>query len=139
MRRRLSTLPLLAALLPMASAQAVVAPPVCSDGLSTAAETRCLLEALQAVDRRLEQALTTVAAEARSVPGEMYQTLWRENLKRIYGTSTDPRQQAETFRRERQRVCAFAKSVAFQGSGYGVMTSRCELALSETLLEQLKP
>jgi uncharacterized protein YecT (DUF1311 family) len=118
---------------------ASAAPPVCTSALSTAAETRCLQDALKEMDRRLDQALAAVAAEARGVPGETFQTLWRENLSGFYGTSVDPQQQAESFRTERRRVCAYAKSVAFQGTGYGVMTTSCELALTQTLLEQMRP
>jgi hypothetical protein len=29
--------------------------------------------------------------------------------------------------------------MAFQGTGYGIFTTRCELALTQTLLDQLKP
>jgi hypothetical protein len=36
-------------------------------------------------------------------------------------------------------VCAYAKSGGFQGSGYGITTTRCELALTRTLLNELKP
>ncbi len=95
--------------------------------------------ALQAADRRLETALARVVSEARSVPGATFAALWRDNLTGLYRTSADPQQQAEAFRSERRQVCAFAKSVGFQGTGYGIATTRCELALTETLLQQLKP
>jgi hypothetical protein len=36
-------------------------------------------------------------------------------------------------------VCAYAKSLGFQGTGYGITTTRCELALTRMLLEELKP
>ena len=112
---------------------------VCSSSQSTVAESRCLAEALQAADRRLEAALARVAAEAASVPGDTFKPLWRENLTGFYRTSADPKQQAEAFRAERRQVCAYAKSVSFQGTGYGIFTTRCELALTRTLLDQLKP
>jgi hypothetical protein len=47
--------------------------------------------------------------------------------------------QAEAFRANRREVCAYAKSVGFQGTGYGINTTRCELALTRTLLDELKP
>ena len=47
--------------------------------------------------------------------------------------------QAEAFRDNRKAVCAYAKSVGFQGTGYGITTTRCELALTRTLLDELKP
>ena len=57
----------------------------------------------------------------------------------LYGTSVEPMKQAEAFRANRRAVCAYAKSVGFQGTGYGVTTTRCELALTRTLLDELKP
>ena len=89
--------------------------------------------------RQLLQALTAVAREAKQVPGPTFQTLWRGNLTGFYRTSADPLQQAEAFRANRRAVCAYAKSVGFQGTGYGISTTRCELALTRTLLDELKP
>lgn len=97
------------------------------------------MEELQAEDRRLEIAMARVAVQAASVPGDTFAALWRENLTGFYRTSADSRQQAESFRSERRRLCADAKSVGFQGMGYGIVTTRCELALTRTLLDQLKP
>jgi hypothetical protein len=65
--------------------------------------------------------------------------LWRENLTKFYRTTSDPRQQAHRFRAERRQACAFAKSVSFQGTGYGIFMTRCELALSKTMLDQFQP
>jgi hypothetical protein len=68
------------------------------------------------------------------------QALWQETLKGFYKTSADPMQQADAFRTNRRSVwCAYAKSVGFQGTGCGITTTRCELALTRTLLDQLKP
>jgi uncharacterized protein YecT (DUF1311 family) len=125
-----------APLLPLAPAKASE---VCSDAQSTVAETRCVMEALQAADRKLGAALARVASEASSVPDGTFAALWRENLTGFYRTSADPKQQAEAFRAERRQVCAYAKSVSFQATGYGIFTTRCELALTRTLLDQLKP
>jgi uncharacterized protein YecT (DUF1311 family) len=136
--RRVIVLPLLGALfslLPFPSSAA----PLCPDSLSTADQTRCLIKALEASDRQLEQALMVVAKEAKQVPGPTFQALWQENLKGFYGTSADPMKQAEAFRANRRAVCAYAKSVGFQGTGYGITTTRCELALTGTLLDELKP
>jgi hypothetical protein len=103
------------------------------------AETRCLIQALASLDQQLDKATARVTAEAASIPGETFRTLWRDNLTNLYQTSADPRQQAAAFRNERRKVCAFAKSVGYQGTGYGISTTRCELALTQTLLTQLKP
>jgi uncharacterized protein YecT (DUF1311 family) len=112
---------------------------VCTPSESTMVETRCVMEALQAKDRELGKALVRVASEARQVPSVTFQTLWRDNLTGFYKTSADPNEQAHAFRAERRKVCAYAKSVSFQGTGYGIFTTRCELALTQTLLEQLRP
>lgn len=129
---------LLGALIPLLP-QPAAAAPVCSDTLSTAEQTRCLMKALEASDRQLQKALAGVAQEAKGVPGATFQSLWRENLKGFAGTSPDPVKQAESFRANRRAVCAYAKSVGFQGTGYGITTTRCELALTRTLLDELKP
>ena len=57
----------------------------------------------------------------------------------LYGTSVEPMKQAGAFRANRRAMCAYAKSVGFQGTGYGINTTRCELALTRTLLGELKP
>ena len=135
------TLPLLLALslVPLQPQPAPAQEEVCSATSSTVAESRCVRAALQSMDEKLETALTRVAEEARQVPSEVFQTLWRENLTGFYETSADPQAQASAFKAERRKVCAYAKSLAFQGTGYGIFTMRCELAMTQTLLDQLKP
>lgn len=129
---------LAASLVPLLPLQAPAAE-VCTPSESTVAETRCVMEALEARDRELEKALVRVANEAKQVPSETFQTLWRDNLTGFYKTSANPSEQALAFRAERRKVCAYAKSLSFQGTGYGIFTTRCELALTQTLLEQLRP
>ena len=136
--RYLLALSLLSGLLPLMPLPSSAAS-VCPESLSTADQTRCLIQALESRDRQLLQALTAVAREAKQVPGPTFQTLWRGNLTGFYRTSADPLQQAEAFRANRRAVCAYAKSVGFQGTGYGISTTRCELALTRTLLDELKP
>jgi uncharacterized protein YecT (DUF1311 family) len=111
----------------------------CSDAQSTVQSTRCLIQSLEALDRKLDAALGAVATEAAGVPGDRFQTLWRDNLTSFYGTSADPTEQAKAFRQERRKVCAYAKSMAFQGTGYGIFTTSCEIELTETLLKQFEP
>lgn len=67
-----------------------------------------------------------VASEARQVPSEKLQTLWRDNLTGFYKTSADPNEQARASRAERRNVCAYANSVSFQRTGYGILKIRCE-------------
>jgi len=136
--RRVIVLSLLGGLLPLLPSPSSAAP-VCPESLSTTDQTRCLMKELEASDRQLQQALMGVAKEAKQVPGPTFQALWQENLKGFYKTSADPMQQAEVFRANRRAVCAYAKSVGFQGTGYGITTTRCELALTRTLLDELKP
>ena len=136
--RRAIVLSLLGALIPLLPSPSSAAP-VCPESLSTTDQTRCLIKELEASDRQLQQALMGVAKEARQVPGPTFQALWQENLKGFYNTSADPMQQAEAFRANRRAVCAYAKSVGFQSTGYGITTTRCELALTRTLLDELKP
>ena len=136
--RRVIVLSLLGGLLPLLPSPSSAAP-VCPESLSTTDQTRCLIKELEASDRQLQQALMGVAKEAKQVPGPTFQALWQENLKGFYKTSADPMQQAEVFRANRRAVCAYAKSVGFQGTGYGITTTRCELALTRTLLNELKP
>lgn len=97
------------------------------------------MAALKDRDRELDQALARVVQEAQQVPGPTFQTLWRENITGFYRTTVDPRQQAEAFRAQRRAVCAYAKSVGLQGTGYGISTTRCELALTQALLQELCP
>jgi uncharacterized protein YecT (DUF1311 family) len=136
--RRALVLSLLAVLPPLLASPSLAAP-ACPEPLSTAEQTRCLIKELEASDRQLMQALMAVAKEAQQVPGAPFQALWRQNLTGFYGTSADPLKQAEAFRANRRAVCAYAKSVGFQGTGYGITTTRCELALTRTLLDELKP
>jgi uncharacterized protein YecT (DUF1311 family) len=136
--RRAIALSLLATLLPLLPNPSSAAP-ICPESLSTADQTRCLMKALETSDAKLQQALMRVAKEAQQIPGQTFQALWKENLKGFYKTSADPLKQAEAFRANRRAVCAYAKSVGFQGTGYGITTTRCELALTRTLLDELKP
>ncbi len=136
--RRAIALSLLGSLLPLLPNPSSAAP-LCPESLSTADQTRCLIKALETSDAKLQQALMGVAKEAQQIPGPTFQALWKENLKGFYGTSADPLKQAEAFRANRRAVCAYAKSVGFQGTGYGITTTRCELALTRTLLDELKP
>lgn len=94
---------------------------------------------LQAIDQELEQAIEGAACKAGKVPREMCQPLWHHNLSGFYRTSAAPRQQAAAFRAGRRKVSAYAKSLAFQGTGDGRHTMRGELALSQTLPEPLQP
>lgn len=109
----------------------------CDQSLSTAKQVRCLEMALNTADQQLVEAFKAVAIEATSVSGASYEALWKENLEGFYRTSSDPKQQAAAFRSARQSACAYAKSIGFQGTGYGISTLSCELELTEVMLNQL--
>ena len=69
----------------------------------------------------------------------VFSTLWRDNLTGFFQTSADPHEQFKRFQAERRQICAYAKSMAFQGTGYGSFIRHCELALNQALRDELKP
>ena len=69
----------------------------------------------------------------------LFSTLWRDNLTGFFQTSVDPQEQLKRFQTERRQICAYAKSMAFQGAGYGSFSRHCELGLNQALRDQLKP
>ncbi|APD49164.1 hypothetical protein BM449_00940 [Synechococcus sp. SynAce01] len=129
----------LVALLPPLQGAAHAEQDACSDAMTTVETSRCLVKVLRKLDQELEEALGGVAKQAQAVPEDDFQGLWRDNLRNVFRTSPDPIRQAEAFRRERRKVCAYAKSLSFQGSGYGIFTTSCEIELSKTMLDQFRP
>ena len=111
----------------------------CRDSLSTVELNRCLDQALTQSDADLLRELKQVALDAAEVPGAMFSTLWRDNLTGFFQTSADPKEQFQRFQAERRQICAYAKSMAFQGTGYGSFIRHCELALNQSLQDQLEP
>jgi len=126
----------------MATAMApTVAEPItpCQDSVSTLELNRCLDQAMSQSDADLLRELKQVALNAAEVPSTMFSTLWRDNLTGFFQTSADPQEQFKRFQAERRQICAYAKSMAFQGTGYGSFIRHCELALNQALRDQLKP
>ena len=111
----------------------------CQDSVSTLELNRCLDQALTQSDADLLRELKQVARDAAEVPGAMFSTLWRDNLTGFFQTSADPQEQFNRFQSERRQICAYAKSMAFQGTGYGSFIRHCELGLNQALQDQLKP
>ena len=111
----------------------------CQDSASTVELNRCLDQALTQSDADLLRELKQVALDAAKVPSAMFSTLWRDNLTGFFQTSSDPQEQFQRFQAERRQICAYAKSMAFQGTGYGSFVRHCELALNDALLRQLEP
>ena len=111
----------------------------CQDSVSTLELNRCLDQALRQSDADLLQELKQVALDVAEVPSTVFSTLWRDNLTDFYQTSADPQEQFKRFQAERRQICAYAKSMAFQGTGYGSFIRHCELGLNQALQDQLKP
>ena len=111
----------------------------CQDSVSTLELNRCLDQALNQSDADLLRELRQVARDAAEVPSTVFSTLWRDNLTGFFQTSADPKEQFQRFQAERRQICAYAKSMAFQGTGYGSFIRHCELALNQALLQQLEP
>ena len=118
-----------------------IAKPVtpCRDSLSTLELNRCMDQALDQSDADLLRKLKRIALDAAEVPSPVFSTLWRDNLTGFFQTSADPKEQFKRFQAERRQICAYAKSMAFQGTGYGSFIRHCELALNQALLQQLEP
>ena len=118
-----------------------IAEPVtpCQDSVSTLELNRCLDQALRQSDADLLRELKQVALDVAEVPSTVFSTLWRDNLTDFYQTSADPQEQFKRFQAERRQICAYAKSMAFQGTGYGSFIRHCELGLNQALQDQLKP
>ena len=111
----------------------------CAAAISTVELSRCISTALQRKDAELLAGFQRLAAQVAEVPSPVFNTLWRDNLTGFFQTSADPKIQLGRFQAERKKVCAYAKSMAFQGTGYGIFVRQCELALSDALLQQLEP
>ena len=111
--------------------------PGCSDGLSTVEMTRCVRAALEQKDRALQQAMAAIPREVANVPSATFKLLWEDTLTGFFKTSTNPQEQFEAFRSARLNACAFMQSLAFQGTGFGIFVTNCEIRLTDGLLEQL--
>ena len=118
-----------------------IAEPVtpCQNSVSTLELNRCLDQALRQSDADLLRELKQVAVDVAEVPSTVFSTLWRDNLTDFYQTSADPQEHFKRFQAERRQICAYAKSMAFQGTGYGSFIRHCELGLNQALQDQLKP
>jgi uncharacterized protein YecT (DUF1311 family) len=127
-----------ASALPLALIQPALAEPVdCSEASSTVDMARCVRTALEAKDTALKQAMQAIASEAAAVPSEAFLPLWRDTLTGTFNSSADPAVQVEQFRAARLKACVFMNSLAFQGTGFGIFVTNCEIKLTDVLLEKL--
>jgi len=85
----------------------------------------------------LKQAMQAIATEAAAVPSEAFLPLWSDTLTGTFKSSADPAVQYEQFRAARSKACVFMNSLAFQGTGFGIFVTNCEIKLTDVLLEKL--
>jgi uncharacterized protein YecT (DUF1311 family) len=127
-----------ASALPLALINPALAEPTdCSQAGSTVEMTGCVRTALEAKDKALKQAMQAIASEAAAVPSEAFLPLWRDTLTGTFKSSADPAVQVEQFRAARSKACMFMNSLAFQGTGFGIFVTNCEIKLTDVLLEKL--
>ena len=124
---------LLLGALPSAQAQ----PAACSEAGTTIEISQCVQAELARKDQALKQAMQAVAIEAAAVPSDAFLPLWRENLTGFFKASANPEQQFQAFRTARLKACAYMNSLAFEGTGYGIFVTNCEIKLTDVLLEKL--
>lgn len=118
-------------------ARAEAQPNTCSQLQTTVEISSCVQAELERKDRELKQAMQTIADDAAAVPGGTFPQLWRETLTKQFHSSDNPEQQFEAFRAARQKACVFMNSLSFQGSGFGIFVTNCEIRLTDVLLEKL--
>ncbi len=112
-------------------------PDRCSQLQTTVEISSCVQAALESRDRELRQAMQTIAQDARAVAGGTFPQLWQDTLTGQFNTSSDPQRQFEAFRAARRDACVYMNSLSFQGSGFGIFVTNCELRLTDVLLEKL--
>lgn len=110
---------------------------ICSQAGSTVEMSRCVRAELEKKDRALKQAMQAVASEAAAVPGDTFLPLWKDTLTGFFKSTTDPQKQFEDFRKARSQACVYMNSLAFQGTGFGIFVTNCEIQLTNVLLEKL--
>ena len=125
----------LAALMTQASAQAEEQ--VCSEAGTTVEMSICVRAELEKKDQALKQAMQAIATEAAAVPGDTFLPLWKDTLTGFFKSTTDPQAQFDDFRKARAQACVYMNSLAFQGTGFGIFVTNCEIKLTNVLLEKL--
>ena len=136
MQRRIPALmAALAALMAQAPAQAEEQ--VCSEAGTTVEMSLCVRAELEKKDQALKQAMQAIATEAADVPGDTFLPLWKDTLTGFFKSTTDPQTQFEDFRKARSQACVYMNSLAFQGTGFGIFVTNCEIRLTNVLLEKL--
>ena len=109
----------------------------CANANSTVEMSLCIAKVLEQKDRELAVAMQKVASEAAEVPGGRFPTLWKDNLTVFFKTSADPEDQLAAFQQARRNACVYMNSIAFQGTGFGIFVSNCEIRMTDALMQSL--
>lgn len=136
-RRILALAGATAALLGQAPSQAEQQQQYCTEAGSTVEMSICVRAELEKKDRALKQAMQAIATEAAAVPGDRFLPLWEDTLTGFFKSTTNPKTQFEEFRKARSQACVYMNSLTFQGTGFGIFVTNCEIKLTNVLLEKL--
>lgn len=109
----------------------------CANANSTVEMSLCIAKVLEQKDRELAVAMQKVASDASEMPGGQFPTLWKDNLTGFFKTSADPEDQLAAFQQARRNACVYMNSIAFQGTGFGIFVSNCEIRMTDALMESL--
>lgn len=109
----------------------------CDQASSTVEMSICVQAELESKDRALQQAMQTISSDAAAVPSDTFHPLWKDTLTGFFKSSADPQVQFEDFRKARSQACVYMNSLAFQGTGFGIFVTNCEIKLTNVLLEKL--
>ncbi len=135
MARRLSLSLALLAAASLASGTAYAESQPCANANSTVEMSLCIAKVLEQKDRELAIAMQKVAAEVSEMPGGQFHTLWKDNLTGFFKTSADHEDQLAAFQQARRNACVFINSIAFQSTGFGIFVSKCEIRMTDALMQ----
>ena len=97
----------------------------------------CIAKVLEQKDRELAIAMQQVATDASNAFGGQFPRIWKDNLTDFYKTSADPEDQLAAFQQARRNACVYMNSIAFQGTGFGIFVSNCEIRMTDALMQSL--
>ena len=135
--RRLLSLLAAAPVLALAGGSVQAQSQPCANANSTVEMSLCIAKVLEQKDRELALAMQKVATEAAEMPGGRFPTLWKDNLTGLFKTSADPEDQLAAFQQARRNACVYMNSIAFQGTGFGIFVSNCEIRMTDALMQSL--
>lgn len=98
----------------------------------------CIAKVFVQKDRELVLAMQKVATEAAEIPGGHFPTLWNDNLTGFFKTSAEHEDQLAAFQQARRDASVYMNSIAFQGIGFGIFVSNCEIRMTDALMQMLE-